>query len=188
MQNISHKSMTAPISRLYMVIMNLKVKFKLSILIIINYLTCWPGQSAYITFQILVVHRTTRSMPFLMHDHITERYKKCSYTMATHSSGTPLYQLTCVQLGHLPQPVLPVSSLGIFHSQSYLYPAWASSTASLTCIQLGHLPQPVLPVSSLGIFHSQSLELFVHGLVETLPQEEGPEAKHGVHLLWLAHT
>ena len=65
--------------------------------------------------------------------------------MATHSSGTPLYQLTCVQLGHL--------------------------------------PQPVLPVSSLGIFHSQSLELFVHGLVETLPQEEGPEAKHGVHLL-----
>ena len=120
--------------------MNLKVKFKLSIVIIINYLTCWPGQSAYITFQILVVHRTTHSMPFLTHDHITEKYKKCSYTMASHSSGTPLYRLTCIQLGHqltciqlgrLPQPFLPVSSLGIFHSRSYLYPAWASSTASL---------------------------------------------------------
>ena len=78
--------------------------------------------------------------------------------MASHSSGTPLYQLICIQLGHLP-----------------LY--------QLTCIQFGHLPQPFLPVSSLGIFHSQSFEFLVHGLVEALPQEEGPEAKHGVHLL-----
>ena len=52
-----------------------------------------------------------------------------TYLYPAWASSTAI--LTCIQLGHLPQPFSPVSSLGTFHSHSYLYPAWASSTASL---------------------------------------------------------